>query len=144
MIIYLGADHAGFRLKENLKKYLTTKNFKVKDLGNVKFVKTDDYPKFADAVSLAVSRNKNHRGILVCGSGQGMCIAANKHKKIRAAFGYSSKAAKISRLDNDSNILCLAGKVLTTAKAKKIVTTWLETPFSKLARHQRRLQQIIK
>ena len=144
MIIYLGADHAGFQLKENLKKYLIAKNFKVKDLGNAKFQKTDDYPKFAEAVSLAVMKNKNNRGILICGSGQGMCMAANKHKKIRAAFGCSNKAAKISRHDNDSNVLCLAGKVLNAAKAKKIVTTWLETPFSKLKRHQNRIQQLSK
>jgi ribose 5-phosphate isomerase B len=144
MTIYLGADHAGFQLKENLKKYLADQNLKVKDLGNTKLNKKDDYPQFAQAVAAAVSKNKNHRGILICGSGQGMCMAANKHKKIRAAMGYSLKTAKISRQDNDSNILCLAGRVLSAAKAKKIVMTWLDTDFSKLKRYENRIQQLNK
>ena len=144
MIIYLGADHNGFKLKENLKKYLTAKGFEIKDLGNDKFEKTDNYPDFAEAVSLAVAINKDSRGILICGSGQGMCMAANRFGKIRAAFGYSIKTVKMARHDEDSNVLCLASGDLTIHKAKKITAAWLNTPFSKIKRHENRIQQLKK
>lgn len=143
-MLYLGADHAGFKLKETIKKYLSHKNIKFKDLGNHKFVKTDDYPNFAKLVAEAVSRNQNHQGILICGSGQGMCTTANKFKKIRASIGYSIQAVKDARTDGNSNILCLPGRSLSRGKAVKIVNIWLNTPFSNLPRHKRRLEKITK
>ncbi|MBT4349772.1 RpiB/LacA/LacB family sugar-phosphate isomerase [bacterium] len=144
MTIYLGADHNGFKLKKNLKKYLLNKEYEIKDLGNTKHEKTDDYPNFAEAVSLAVAIDEGSRGILICGSGQGMCMAANRFGKIRAAFGYSVKTAKMSRHDEDSNILCLAAGDLTVRKAKKIIDVWLSTSFSEIKRHKNRIQQLKK
>lgn len=93
-MLYLGADHAGFQLKEN-KKYLETNNIKFQDLGNHKLVKTDDYPDFAKLVATAVSRNKTHQGILICGSGQGMCTTANKFKKFAPHSATLSKQPRM-------------------------------------------------
>ena len=121
MTVYLGADHNGFKLKEKLKQYLLTKKFVVKDLGNTKLQADDDYPDFAEAVSLAVATNKDSYGILICGSGQGMCMAANRFGKIRATLGHSVKAARMARRDEDSNVLCLDARDLSVRKTKRIV-----------------------
>lgn len=141
MVIYLGSDHAGFKLKETIKSYLMQRGLVVKDLGNTKLEPRDDYPDYASKVAKAV-RKPSDRGILFCGSGAGICIAANKFKGIRAVVGYSVQAAKHSRVDNDSNILCLGGRELNVSRAKQIVDTWLREPFSKKARHIRRLKKI--
>jgi len=137
MKIYIGADHAGYKLKEHLKK-----EFNLIDLGNTNLNKKDDYPDFAKKVSKKIKKENNSLGILICGSGQGMCMTANKEKKIRASLGYSIKATKISRKDNDSNILCLAARELNKKQAFKIVDTFLKTPFSKLKRHKNRINKI--
>ncbi len=137
MKIYIGADHAGYKLKEHLKK-----EFNLIDLGNTKLNKKDNYPDFAKKVSKKIKKENNSLGILICGSGQGMCMAANKEKKIRASLGYSTKATKISRKDNDSNILCLAARELNKKQAFKIVNAFLKTPFSKLKRHKNRIDKI--
>ncbi|VVB81503.1 Galactose-6-phosphate isomerase subunit LacB [uncultured archaeon] len=139
-IIHIGADHAGFQLKEHLKKYLQKKGLSVKDWGAYKVVKTDDYPDYAKKVAKAVQ--KEGLGILVCGSAEGICIAANKIKKIRAVPVWNTKLAKLSRQHNDANILCLSGWQLTRKKAEKIALTWIKTPFSGEARHKRRIQKI--
>ena len=89
-----------------------------------------------------VKKDKNSKGILICGGGQGMSMVANRQKGIRASLGYSIQATKISRQDNDSNILCLASRELKKKKALKIVNTFLKTPFSKLKKHQRRINKI--
>ncbi|PIR06489.1 MAG: ribose-5-phosphate isomerase [Candidatus Komeilibacteria bacterium CG11_big_fil_rev_8_21_14_0_20_36_20] len=138
--IYLGADHAGFKLKEAIKKYFDQKKITYQDLGNYKFQPDDDYPDLAKKVAKKI--NKNNLGILICGSGQGMVMTANKFKNVRAALGYSIKAAGISRQDNDSNLLCLAGWFLTKKQALKIIEVWLNTSFSNLARHKRRVRKI--
>jgi len=144
MTIYLGADHNGFKLKKNLKKYLLKKGYTIKDLGNHKFEKTDNYPDFAEAVSLAVAIDENASGILICGSGQGMCMAANRFGKIRATLGYSVKSVKMARHDENSNVLCLAAEDLNIRKAKKIIEAWLNTSFSKIKRHEDRIKQLNK
>ncbi len=141
-MIYLGADHGGFKLKEALKKYFSKKNIHFADLGNHKLVPTDDYPDYAKLVAQAVSKNNDHRGILICSSGQGMCTTANKFPKIRASLGHSVSAVKASRNDGNSNVLCLSGQNLTPAQAIKITAAWLNTPFSNLARHKRRIKKI--
>jgi len=137
MKIYIGADHAGYRLKEELKKH-----FNLIDLGNNQLDQNDDYPDFAQKVTQKVKKDKNSKGILICGGGHGMSMVANRQKGIRASLGYSIQAAKISRKDNDSNILCLASRELKKKEALKIVNTFLKTPFSKLKRHQRRIKKI--
>ena len=143
-MIYLGADHAGFKLKELIKKYLQTQELAFQDLGNFKFKKNDDYPDFGYKVAKTVAKTKGSKGILVCGSSYGVCIVANKVKGIRAVSIGSVKDAKLSREHNDANILCLSGWGLKTDLAKKILKTWLNTFFSGAKRHQRRVNKIKK
>jgi len=138
--ITIGADHAGYALKEHLKKFLQKKGHAVKDAGAHKLVKTDDYPVYAAKVARAVQ--KNGKGILVCGSAEGICIAANKLKGIRAVPVWTLQNAKLSRQHNDANVLCLSGWELSKKKAEQLALTWLKTPFSKEARHIRRLKEI--
>ncbi|MCH7759441.1 RpiB/LacA/LacB family sugar-phosphate isomerase [Patescibacteria group bacterium] len=144
MKIFIGADHAGFKLKQALKKYLTTLGVRYEDLGNLKFDSGDDYPDFAKKLAQQVSQTKNARGILICDSGIGVCIVANKVKNIRAANVDTLKAAKKSREHNNANVLCLGQDYLKTVQAKKIVNVWLSTKFSSVARHRRRVNKINK
>jgi ribose 5-phosphate isomerase B len=149
-VLYLGADHAGFEMKEHLKHYLKKSGYIVKDLGAWRYVKSDDYPDYAIPVAKLVVKTGG-QGILVCGSAEGICIAANKVKGARAVPVWSLKNAALSRKHNDANILCLAGGKtvekthglgLSLAQAKRIVDTWLATPFSGEARHVRRIKKI--
>ena len=142
-MIYLGSDHAGFHLKEELKKYLKEFGYEYEDLGNKELDLQDDYPDFALKVARKIS-GTNSKGILICGTGLGMSIVANKIEWIRAAVCWDDYTAWKSRQHNDANILCLAGKVLDVETAKKIVHTWLETEFSGEERHLRRLDKIEK
>lgn len=140
--IYLGADHAGFRLKTAIKKHLEEQGLHYKDLGDDKLVADDDYPDYAKKVAKAVATHKDHFGILVCGSGHGMCITANRYKQIRAILGFSAEAAIVARHDSDSNVLCLAGRFLNTDHALNIVDHFLRTPFSGEERHIRRIKKL--
>ncbi len=139
--LYMGADHAGFKLKEKLKKYLN-KNFFLTDLGNTKFDPEDDYPVYAARVAKAVSKNKNYIGILICGSGQGICISANKIKGIRAALCENERDAFLARNDDKANILCLQGRYTSLDKSKKIAKKFLETKFGRKERYNRRINEI--
>lgn len=141
-MIYLGADHAGFNLKEDIKKYLRELGEKFEDLGNENFDPTDDYPDYAYPVAQKVASEAGARGILFCGNAQGVCILANKVKRVRAAVGADEYVAKTSRTDDNSNILCLPGRVLTADEARKIVKSWLATDFSGAERHLRRLKKM--
>lgn len=141
-MIYLGADHAGFDLKKILKKYLDDLKIPNKDLGDQKLELTDDYPDFAKKVAVKVAKEKGARGILICGSGNGVCMAANKIKGIRAALVYSEYAARMAKRHEDANIICLAGRVLNHSQAKKIVKVWLEEKMSKAQRHRRRIKKM--
>ncbi|MDO8435168.1 MAG: RpiB/LacA/LacB family sugar-phosphate isomerase [bacterium] len=140
-MIYLGSDHAGFDLKEEIKKYLVDLKYEVDDCGAHTMNANDDYPEYAHAVAEKVV-SEGGRGILFCGSGVGVCVVANKVPGVRAAIGYSTYAAETSRTDDDTNVLCLAGRVLKPDEAKDIVRTWLTTDFSGAERYVRRLQQI--
>lgn len=149
MRIYLGADHAGFALKERVKLFLKTRH-SVIDLGNKIYDATDDYPVVASRVGKAVAR-QNARGILFCGSAEGICIAANKIKGVRAVAPATETAAKLSREHNDANVLCLPGGKtlrktpglgLSEKKARKLVAVWLKTRFSGVSRYKRRILQI--
>lgn len=142
MKIYLGADHNGFKQKEYIKEFLLKKGYEVTDLGNTKWQKTDDYPDYAKKVAKKVQKEKNAYGILFCGSGQGMCMVANKFKGVRAALGWTTGAAKKSRHDDDSNVLCIPSWRLTNDNVKRVITGWLNTDFSKIARHKRRIKKI--
>ena len=110
MIVCLASDHAGFKMKENLKKYLHNNRIYYNDLGAYKYKENDDYPDYAFKLAERVAKNGNTRGILICGSGAGMIIAANKVKGIRAVEGYDNYSAKMSRLDNNANILGLRAR----------------------------------
>ena len=138
--IYISSDHAGYRLKEDIKKYLTKKNIKFTDLGPLSNKKVD-YPIYAHKVAKSVKINKKNVGILVCGSGTGMSITANKHKNIRAAQCFSPKSTKLSRLHNDANIITLGSRLLSKKKVFLIVNTFLKTRFEG-GRHLRRIKKI--
>jgi len=141
MKIYIGADHAGFKLKAKLRKYLKEKKHTVVDIGAKKLNKKDDYPVYAYKVAKSVIKYKA-KGILICGSAEGICIAANKVKGIRATPVWTLQNARLSRKHTDANVLCLSGRELSNEKAKKIVHTWLKTEFSKAPRHIRRIKEL--
>lgn len=140
-IIYLGSDHAGFALKEKIKRWLEKNNYPYQDLGNFVLDVTDDYPDFAVKVAKAVTSEKTF-GILLCGSAQGMCIAANKIKGVKAVVPFSLKEARLAREHNDANIICLSGWYFNFHKATKMLEIFFNTPFSKEERHVRRLNKI--
>ena len=143
--IFLGADHAGFELKEHVKKYLVKSGIEVDDKGAYAFDQGDDYPDFIVPVAKKVSENPSKNiGIIFGSSGQGEAIAANKIKGIRAAiyYGCNAEIVKLSRTHNNSNILSLGAKFLTKKEAVEAVKLWLETNFSNEARHARRISKI--
>lgn len=143
MLIYIGADHRGFKLKESLKKFLQKKGDKVIDCGNEKYDESDDYPDFAAEVAEKVSENPAvNRGIVLCGSGEGAEIVANKFKGVRAGLVDSKEQAYASRNDDDTNVLALAADYLKEKQAKEILNVWLTTPFSEAERHKRRIGKI--
>ena len=138
--IIIGSDHAGFKLKQSIIKFLEELGYEYDDLGSFD-EEPCDYPKTAYKVANEVIKN-NTKGILLCGSGIGEAIVANKVKGIRAANCFNEYTAKKSREHNNSNILCLGARVLSEQEAKKITKTWLETPHSSETRHKRRVKQI--
>lgn len=138
----MGADHAGWELKETLEEHLKGKKFKVVDMGNENLVNDDDYPDFGYAVAKRVATQESAHGIVICGNAQGICIVANKVKGVRAAIGFNKDVAKSAREDDNSNILCLPGRHIDKKEAIQIVDTWLTTEFSGAARHVRRLKKV--
>ncbi len=141
MKVIIASDHAGFRLKEKIKKYFKRKKIEFEDFGTDS-LQSVDYPDYAIKVAKAVARNKDHRGLLICGTGTGMSIAANKVKGIRAVAAYDAYSAKMSRIDNDANVLGLRGRFFPFEKIKRIISVWLDTPFSGEKRHKRRIKKI--
>ncbi len=142
-MLYIASDHAGFQLKKHLTTYIKTQlRQKIKDLGPKKFDKDDDFPDYA--APLAKKITKKDIGILVCGTGHGVCITANKVKGARAILGYSIEAAEMGRRHNDANILCLAGRVLSNDHADAIVKKFLQTKFESSERLVRRNAKISK
>lgn len=138
--IIIGSDHAGFRLKEKLKPYLEKKGFKVADAGTYSTQRCD-YPLIAYKLAEGISQGRYEKGILICYTGIGNSIVANRLKNVRAALCYNIKAARLSREHNDSNLLVLGAAFLRPAMAKRILSTWLNTAFSG-GRHKRRLNQL--
>lgn len=144
MKIYIGADHAGFKLKEELKMFLQNLGYDIEDMGANRYDKEDDYPDFIIPVAEAVAGDSGSRGIVIGGSGQGEAIAANRINGVRAAVVYDEYSAKMSREHNDSNVVSLGARVLILEKAKILVKLWLETSFSNEERHIRRIKKIDK
>ena len=138
--VVLASDHAGFILKEEIKKFLIKKRKEVLDLGT-KNAKSVDYPDYAHLLSRKMKNNKNQLGILICGSGTGMSMAANKHKNIRAALCYDAKSTKLSRLHNNANVMTIGSRLIKKKVALKCVDTFLNTNFDG-GRHARRVKKI--
>jgi len=141
MKIVIACDHAGFRLKERLKKYLIQKKMSVLDVGPSQIISTDDYPDYCLKLAEAVSQGKAQMGILTCKSGIGMSICANKVKGIRAALCHNEKEVRYARGHNGANVLVLGGGLISFNQAKKIIQIWFSTKFEG-GRHGRRIRKI--
>lgn len=144
MKVFIGSDHRGFSLKEELVKWLGEKDILIEDVGPFSYDGEDDYVDFAEKVGRNVSQEKNSLGIVICGSGTGVDIAANKLNGIRAGLGFSMEQIKMARKDDDINVLALAADFLSIEEAKKIIDVFLSTPFSGEERHKRRIDKIAK
>jgi ribose 5-phosphate isomerase B len=140
MKYYIGTDHAVFEIKPFVIEYLQKKGIEVEDLGTYSS-ESVDYPDFAHKVARAVLENEGTKGILICGSGIGMSLAANKHKGIRAALCHDHYTAKMARLHNDANILCFGARIVGLGVIESILDAWLESKFEG-GRHQRRVEKI--
>ena len=138
--VVLASDHAGFKLKEEVKKFLIKKRKKVLDLGT-KNTNSVDYPDYAHLLSKKMKKDKSQFGILICGSGIGMSMAANKHKYISAALCYSIKSTQLSRQHNNANVMAIGARLIKKNIALKCVSTFLETDFNR-GRHLRRIKKI--
>ena len=145
MKIYIGADHRGFHFKQQLDKFLALKGYEVIDVGPEKLAVDDDFTVFAGRVVAAMQQDGDEaRGIVICGSGQGMMMAANRFKGIRAGLGWSTDAARSIRNDEDSNVLALPAELLEGHEEAwhSIVLAWLNTPFAGSTRYKRRIRQL--
>ena len=140
MKIAVGSDHGGFEYKEQIVRFLADLGVEVEDVG-CHSTESVDYPRFADLVCARVQSGVCARGILICGTGIGMSIAANRHRDIRAALCHEAYTARMSREHNNANVLCLGGRVLGIEVALDIVGVWIETEFAG-GRHQRRLDML--
>ena len=138
--IVIASDHAGYSLKEYVKKFLFKKKLQISDVGTYN-KDSVDYPVYAHKLSEKIKKNQKSIGILICGSGQGMIMAANKHKNIRAALCYNEKSTKLSRLHNDANVMTLGSRLISKKKALKLLNIFLNTKFEG-GRHKRRIKKI--
>ncbi len=138
--IFISSDHAGYKLKETIKSYLLKKKLIFQDLGPNSESKVD-YPDYAHKVAKKVKSNKNHVGILICGSGMGMSITANRHRNIRAAQCFNLKSTKLSRLHNDANIITLGSRLLSKKNVLSYINVFLNTKFEG-GRHSKRIKKI--
>jgi ribose 5-phosphate isomerase B len=143
MVVYFGADHGGFQLKEQLKQFVKDMGYEIFDAGAAALDPGDDYPQFAAAVAAKVAADpQNNRGILLCRNGAGVAIVANKFKGVRATLALSPNHAFSVRNDDDANVLALGGDFTTPEEAQKIARVFLLTPFEPAARRVRRLKEI--
>ncbi len=143
MKIIIGGDHAGFGLKEEIKKYLTGKGLEVVDAGNTVYDEKDDYPDFAIPVARRIAAGEAAKGILICGSGVGAVIAANKVAGARACLCHDIYSAKQGVRHDDMNILCLGGRIIGGALAEELVDGFINEEYSFEERHQRRLDKVL-
>ncbi len=144
MKVFVGADHGGLKLKDEVKKWLAEWHFEVEDFGAKDFKDQDDYPDYAWPVAQKVGSEPYTFGILVCRSGQGVCIVANKAKGARAAIAWNDQSAHSARNDDDANVLCLPADYLTIDGAKQVVHTFLTTPFNGEDKYKRRVDKVRK
>ncbi|MFY9227865.1 MAG: RpiB/LacA/LacB family sugar-phosphate isomerase [Candidatus Microsaccharimonas sp.] len=142
MKIFLGSDHNGFHLKEKIFAYLAKHGYDVEDVGDMTLDPDDDFPQFAQAAAIKVLGEDDARAILLCGGGQGMAMAANRFRGIRASVIWDAYEAKMTRNDNDSNVLCIPSRILDEGDWEGIIETWLSTPFAAAPRYKRRNAQI--
>lgn len=142
MKIYLASDHAGFELKEKAKQFLTEKGYEVTDCGAFEFNKDDDYPDFIAKAAQGVSESPESFGIVFGKSGAGETIVANKIKGVRAVLGFSDENVKLSRKDNNANVLSLGSAFVDTNQALSFIDLFINTPFSNEERHTRRIEKI--
>ena len=138
--IIIASDHAGYELKEYIKRIYTKKKIEIRDVGS-NSDENVDYPDYAHKLSKIISKNRNTIGVLICGSGQGMIMTANKHKNIRAALCYDAKSTKLSRLHNDANIITLGSRLISKKNALKFIGVFLNTKFDG-GRHLKRVKKI--
>jgi len=144
MKIYIGADHRGFELKEKIAKWLFEMEHAYQDLGATVLDPNDDYPKFAEDVASLVAKNPGSRGVLLCGSGVGVDVVANKFDGIRSSVGKSVLQIEAGRQDDDMNVLVIAADYTTEKETKAMLIAFLETKYVDNARHERRLGEIEK
>ena len=146
MKIFLGSDHNGFHMKEKVFAYLAKHGYDVHDVGDSVLDPADDFPEFAQAAALKImgEQDGDARAILLCGGGQGMAMAANRFKGLRASVVWDAFEAKMTRNDNDSNVLCMPSRILEDEDAawQGILETWMNTPFAAAARFRRRNAQL--
>lgn len=144
MKIFIGADHNGFAMKRDLLEELRRAGYDVVDEGDKVLRPDDDFPQFAERVvrAMQASGNADDKGILICGSGQGMCMAANRFRGIRASLVWDVDEAHAARNDDDSNILCLPARSVDTREAVRIAEAWLSTPFAGASRFKRRIKEL--
>ena len=143
MVVYFGADHRGFNLKERLKGFLHDQGYEVVDVGNDRYDEKDDYPDFAVEVGKRVSLDpEKARGVLICGSGVGMDVTVNKFPRVRSALAISSDQVYDARRDDNVNVLTIAANFTSQEEAEKMVKTFIGTDFSREERHERRLSKL--
>jgi len=144
MKIYLATDHAGYDLKEDVKKFLVDNKYEVEDLGALKYDQEDDYPDYILLAAKAVSEHPEDKAIVFGGSGQGEAMVANRFKGVHATvyYGGSKNIIRLSKEHNDANVLSIGARFVSSSKAKKIIKLWLETEFSNEERHVRRIKKI--
>lgn len=142
MNIYIGSDHRGFELKRELAAWLIGKGYDVTDMGPKEKNPEDDYPQFGFAVAEAVAKEEGARGIVICGSGTGMAVVANRVRGVRAVLAHDSQLVVAGRRDDDVNVLALGADFIGTEDAEKVVEVFLNTEFAGEERHVRRLREI--
>jgi len=142
VIVYFATDHRGFALKEKLKSWLENQEYQVKDFGNLAFESQDDYPDFTQKLASTLNCNPQNRGIVLCGSGIGVDIVANRFSRVRCGLGFDKKQVVHGRAFDDINCLALPADFINFNQAKKIAKAFLETEFSGQERHRRRLEKI--
>ncbi|HSW66375.1 MAG TPA: RpiB/LacA/LacB family sugar-phosphate isomerase [Bacillota bacterium] len=144
MKVFIGADHNGFDFKQTLLEALTRAGYEVVDEGDIERKPDDDFPQFAARAIAALKADPEDdaKAILICGSGQGMCMAANRYKGIRASLVWNAEEARASRNDDDANVLCLPARYISVEDAVSLTETWLSTPFAGAARFKRRIKEL--
>lgn len=144
MRVAIGSDHVGYQLKEHVRTWMSEREIDVRDVGAQTFDPADDYPDFARAVAELVQSEQVDLGVVICSTGVGSCITANKLRGVRAALVHEAFSARMSRLHNDANVLCLGASIVAPRYVEEILAAWLETSFSGEQRHRRRLHKVAR